>query len=282
MPPTKLNPNISSEDADLFFRLMWTLQTYVNRRLNVIPGVTSDEDYAELPAEEKLKVRDALWSDVNVIDAFIAENPANLTVEELQIVQNWKCCVTGDFYLVRFLKRHAIFVSADDSAQVYGVSGLYELLQDVTGGWPPPIMLSAVLLPFKGRIIYDGLLLPYSVLIGPGIAGELKELYQHAKDNGTIIEALEPGVAAVLPAKAKKPKRDWGLMVDSIVETTGHLKTGETRLQTNAFKMLKLSALLAQAAVNAPDNFDELDRLANKLQRAFEQVEMSLHYARFD
>jgi hypothetical protein len=48
---------LSHEDADLFFRLMWKLQFYVNRRLNILSGIESAEVYRTLETNDKLKVR---------------------------------------------------------------------------------------------------------------------------------------------------------------------------------------------------------------------------------
>ena len=35
---------LSQQEADLFFKLMWALQFYVNRQLGLVPGVESVED----------------------------------------------------------------------------------------------------------------------------------------------------------------------------------------------------------------------------------------------
>lgn len=163
--------NISREDAGLFFKLMWALQAYVNRQLKLVPGIKSTKSYIKLDSEEKLKVRDALWAHPELLEAFLVENPARLSPEEIQIVASWKRHIAGRFYILRFLKRYAIFLSADNSERVYGVLGLYDALEDVMGDWPLPILVEAVLLPFKGHIIYDGLLIPYSISFGSGIRG---------------------------------------------------------------------------------------------------------------
>ena len=51
-------------------------------------------------------------------------------------------------------------------------------------------MTTAVLLPFKGRIIYDGLLSPFRVTFGPGIRQRLGEAYKDAKQSHGIIATL--------------------------------------------------------------------------------------------
>ena len=151
----KLSPN----EVALFYKLMWPLQFYVNQQLNLLPDVDSVETYAnDYDFEEKLPVRNALYEHSELIDTFVAENPAHLTGEELALVRSWKKFVAGDFYLERFLKKGAIFIHSGKSSQVYVVLGLTESLEAMFQHYyRPPILVKTVLLPFKGRIIYDGL-----------------------------------------------------------------------------------------------------------------------------
>jgi len=270
--------NVSPPDADMFFKLMWAVQFYVNRRQQIIPGVKSVEAYRKLPAEEKMKVREALYKKAKLLDDFAAENPEGFSPEEIQIIRSWKHQVSGDFYIVRFLKRHAIFVSTKGS-KVYAVLGLYDPLEEVLGGWPVPVYVQAVLLPFKGVIIYDGLLMSQNIFFGPGIRGDLNETYQRAKQNGAILESLEPGAPAPRKPTRKKPARDWGLALDHIVEATEQLRQADTAIQTRAFSLLKTSAHLAQAAAHSPDNLDELYQLGRNVSRALKQMETALDRA---
>ena len=274
-----MNMNVSREAAGLFFKLMWALQFYVNSRLGLVSGVKSAEQYAQLSSEEKLKVREALWEHPELLDTFVADNPASLSPDELQIVQGWKRRVAGKFYILRFLKRYAVFLSTDKDARVYGVLGLYDSLADVMYGHPLPIMVEAVLLPFKERIIYDGLLMPYSILFGAGIRGDLNEVYQRAKQRGNIVESLEPNAPIRQPSKVEKPKRDWRPLLDTLVETTEQLHQAETVVQTRAFGVLKASARLAQAATHDPYNLNELYQLARRTQTALRQLENALNWA---
>jgi hypothetical protein len=161
----------------------------------------------------------------------------------------------------------------------YGVVGLQDPLEDIFSGHPLPIALETVLLPFRSRIIYDGVLLPYSILFGPGIRRDLDEIYQRAKQAGQIIESLEPDISPARPPKARKPTRDWGPVLDSLVETTEQLRQSETVVQGKAFGVLKASARLAQAAAHDPNDLDELSRLGRRAQTALRQFEVALDRA---
>jgi len=271
---------LSPDEAELYYKLMWPLQYYVNQKLNIVPSINSVKAYANnMSYEDKLPVRNALYEHPELVDAFIEENPAQLTPEELAIVRSWKNFVPGDFYIERFLKTGAILIGAKN--QVYLVLGLTEGIEEVFGPYRrPPIMVKTVLLPFMGRIVYDGLFQTYSIFFGGGIKGDLKETYLAAKQNGRIIESLDSTRPAQLPEKARRqPARDWQAEVDEVVKAVNRLKGDKTPIQGEIFSLLKNSALLAQAVVQEPDDIDALWKTARRVDRALRRLEDVLNRA---
>ena len=267
------------DDAALFYRLMWPLQIYVNQRLGILEQMDSAEAYAAVDREVKLQVRDALYKNIDLIDRFVAENPPHLNDDELAIVQSWKRFVAGDFYVERFLKRGAIFIFSSDSPRplVYSVLGLTESVRDALPAFLlPPIMTKAVLLPFKGRIIYDGLLQTYSIRFGSGIKRNLREYYMTAKQNNLIIESLDPQLQAKAEKRARKPDRDWRPEVEALVQSANQLKGGGVPIQNEAFALLKTSAYLAQAVVQNPDDLDALWKAEERVAKALLRLEKAL------
>ena len=57
------------------------------------------------------------------------------------------------------------------------------------------VVRDALYEPFKGQIIYDGLLSTYKIFFGTGVKSSLREEYRVAKQNGRIIESLERRMA---------------------------------------------------------------------------------------
>jgi hypothetical protein len=214
---------LSTKDAQLFYGLMWQLQSYVNEQHQILPDVESVEDYLDLPSADRIQVRDFLWAHPELIDAYVTENPYGLEGEEITIVRKWKRFVTGTFQIFRYLKKHAIFIR--DDGQVYGVLALRDSLEEVLYGRRLPVMAKAVLMPFKGRIVYDGMLSFYNIHFGGGIRRGLNEEYMAAKQNDRIITTLEPELTQPT-RKKRKPGRDWGPVVDGLVEATTELKGG--------------------------------------------------------
>jgi hypothetical protein len=195
------------EEGKLFCKLFSALLGYVNRRLDVIPQQFSESsEYTSLPPQTRGNVRDALYEHRDLIDQFVTENPAGLPPEELEIVASWKHALVGRFYILRYLKKYTIFLSASDKPyKAYGVLGLADPIEEVVTR-PLPVLCNAVLLPFHGQIIYDGLIAPYSVAFGGGARRNLNEDYNRAKEEFGVITSLGEQ-SAPLPAKPKKAKK---------------------------------------------------------------------------
>jgi hypothetical protein len=266
---------LSTADAGLFFKLMWGLQFYVNQQRGVLPDVDSVEAYAELPATDRVQVRNALWEKPELIDAYVAENPHGLPTDELEIIQKWRRFILGTFHIFRYLKKHTIFIGED---KVYGVLALYDSLEDVLYGRRLPVMVQAVLLPFKGQIVYDGLLNFYNIYFGGGIRASLNEEYMAAKQNDRIITTLEPELAKPARGAPKEPGQDWRPVMDDLVKTTDKIKGGPP-VQSSAFNLLRASAKLAQVAAHNPDDLDELWKLERRVRTALTRLQTVLDRA---
>ena len=179
---------LAPSEQSLFFKLMLPLQFFVNEKLGVLPEVVTFEDYCKAPMQEKFKVRNALFENIGSIDEFIDENPPDIPMRELAAVSRWKKFVRGDFFIERYLKTHAVFIT--DDAEVYAVHGLTESPAEYFPKFTLPVRVNAVLLTFQDKIVIDGFFLPYRVVFGGGIKSELKEIYNSAKQKGEIITIL--------------------------------------------------------------------------------------------
>ena len=73
-------------------------------------------------------------------------------------MKSWKNRVSGNFFVINYTQNETLFLDENDKdPKEYLVEGpstpLWELIPV-----PPPARVEAVLLPFKGKIIYDGLI----------------------------------------------------------------------------------------------------------------------------
>jgi len=268
---------LTEADAALFYKLMFSLQFYVSQQLNLQQKAKTQEAYNKLDQQTKLKVRNAVYEHPAMIDAFVKENPANFAAAELAIVAEWKHFVVGDFFIERYLKKYSIWIGGGSPAKVYGVLGISQPIEDFIDRSYLPLRVQSVLLPFKGQIIYDGLLIPYNILFGGGIKAELKEEYLAAKQNGRILETLMSTAAAAPIASAAKPRRDWSAEIAEIIKLTGQLKGQNVPVQSEAFGLLKAAAELAHLAVQETDHQTELEKQRKKVQRMLDKLAAVLY-----
>ena len=184
---------------------------YVNQRLQVIQdNLATAEDFSTLLPEIQLKVRNAFLAHLDLIEPFVDENPGHLSEDELDIVRSWRHLATGKFYVFRELAKYTVFLSTEKQPVAYGVLALSQPFEDFIGPFLP-VMVKAVLLPFKGQVIYDGILNFYRITFGPGIRRSLNDDFKEAKARHGIVTSLplaeKPSELPVEAAKAKpRPK----------------------------------------------------------------------------
>ncbi|HAJ32209.1 MAG TPA: hypothetical protein DCK79_02380 [Candidatus Atribacteria bacterium] len=194
---------LSKEDVDLFYRLYYPLLVYVNKKFEIIKGIDSPEDFKKFSIGEISKLRDRLYKHPELINSFVAENPLNFSTNELKIIGSWKEFVKGRFLIFRYLKNYTVFLDTDESPKAYGVLALNTAFEEMVGSYLP-VMVEAVLLPFSGKIVYDGILFPYSMTFGGGIRRSFNDAYQEAKSRFGIITSLPFSTEKVEQSDAAK------------------------------------------------------------------------------
>lgn len=202
-----MNPHmlITPKDGGLFFDLHRALMFFVNQRLKVIPDRPADPDeFSALPPASRLQVRDALLKHMDLIQAFVEENPAHRSQDKLNIVLSWQHLVHGKFYVFRELKKYTVFLSIEKSPVAYGVLALAQPFEELIGPYLP-VMVETVLLPFKDQIVYDGLISSYNISFGPGIRRNLNEDFKEVKARHGIVTSL-PKSDTPIPVKPPKAK----------------------------------------------------------------------------
>jgi hypothetical protein len=197
---------LGRQNVELFFRLHWTLMFFVNERFKVIADkLAKPEEFAVLSPKVQLKVRDALNAKLDLIESFVDENPDDLSEDELDIVSSWRHLVAGRFYVFRELKKYTVFLSTTDPPVAYGVLALSQPFEDLIGPYLP-VMTETVLLPFKDKIIYDGLMTSYRISFGPGIRRSLNESFKESKLRHGIVTSLPMSDKPIVLMKTLKPK----------------------------------------------------------------------------
>jgi hypothetical protein len=171
---------LSSDEAEMFFKLHGALMDFVVKELKPIDAHVPALPFAALPVEKRKQVVQAFLGRLDMVNAFVVANPAKLSQEELEIVSSWQHLVSGSFIALRQLKKHLILLSCDETLTAYALTGLSEPIEHLIRQ-PLPKMIETVLLPFRGRIIYDGIIGTFNVAFGSGSRRGFEENFRAAK-----------------------------------------------------------------------------------------------------
>lgn len=261
---------LSRQDSDLYFKLMWSLQFYINQEQIIIPEIRNMAEYINCSSVKKKPVRDWLFQNISIIDDFISEKPNHLTASELEIIRSWKHFLSGEFIIERQLNKHAIFIKGN---KVYAVLALQDSFFDILGGWPTPIYVKTVLLPFKGQIIYDGFLERFGISFGGGIKTNLKDTYIAAKDRGLIITDLLSPIQPVLKPAKNHYNKDFLKLIDELREMSKKLDQPEGNEPESKLvvELLKASIAFSSQMIFGSEDFSSARKKYMKLNRAIDK-----------
>ena len=269
--------NLTKEDADLYYELTWSWQFFINKKTKQFPDIATVEDYCDLSVEDKIIIRDLCYERSDLFEEYLQSNPDNFNAEKLAIMRQWKTPVPGKFRIERYLKKHAIFIAENE--KVYAVSGLYDSFDKIVHKSYLPLMCKTSLLPFKRKIVYDGLMQSYAIHFGGGIKSSLKDIYMRAKQNDRIIESFEDTPKNIKQTVAFK---NYGKEIDALKKISKTLRGGENQppLNSPTFSLLKAAIELSEQSLEQQIDYEEiykairkLDRARNKLVKTLELME---------
>ena len=183
-------PALSAENARRFYEIMMPLESWVNRKYQVFPELGDTFTEKDINISQVRELMNTLWSHSDAIGDYITECGQGLSDADREIVSGWKRFIHGRFLIERYLKAGAVFIPVEGKGRVYLVSGITNGIEENIPKNALPVMVETTLIPFMGRIIYDGLLIPFSVMFGGGIKRSLKESYLEAKREERIVTKL--------------------------------------------------------------------------------------------
>lgn len=152
-----------------FLRLMKALLAFVMMRTGAHHGQARDLQARIAATSDAL---DRLWSAPQLIDEFLAENPADFNEQDLATIASWRIPVTGCFVVTGVQGKQFACLPADVDAppRIIIVKLIRreadELFRTI------PCLIELVLLPFHGSIVTDG---------------RIRRLSSAAKPGGTLI-----------------------------------------------------------------------------------------------
>ena len=273
-------------DAELFHALYHTLLCFANRELGIVPGLETPADVKSASLADLGRMRDAMYDRPEVIGKCARENPYRLPPEKLEIVSGLKDFVRGKFIVMRFVENGAVMLSPGEKpVRAYGVQALFSPFEEMLGP-VLPTMVEAVLVPFCGGIVCDGILVRDEILFGPGIRASFEDELRDAKSRFGIVTSLPFLAAGSQRSDADRlraiMKSEHGRLVnvaeihrlrlkDRALEVIYHQEMGRVyeRAIGKRARQLGLSnawfALLEGVTVAAAETKDEVERTVERI-----------------
>ena len=186
---SKGTAQLSQSDYELFTVTLLGLLSYVNGA----EGLADFENEPESTSEDVLrlhKIRDALWDKPSLIADYLASD-TSLSDDEVRLLQSWlHNHINSDFAVVAYTPQHAVFCQMLDSGpKLFAVKGVAMSVAS-TLCQQPPVLLNAVLLPFKDVIIHDTFMVPYDMDFSPSFKRLFEEARAHAEAEDGITTRL--------------------------------------------------------------------------------------------
>lgn len=164
------NAHLESKDARSFYKMYMGLLDYVNQKYQIVKESDFDIAYHVNPMDQ-VKIREKLFEDLSIIDEFIQKNPNHFNKMMLKQVKEVKNAVKVRGMIVKFERNYTIFIDENDI--VYGIIGANSNLDEIIDKNHLPHMCQLVLVPYKNKIIYDGVIEGIGVKMGPGIQSNI-------------------------------------------------------------------------------------------------------------
>ncbi len=160
---------LSTSEAKEFYQTFYDLLTFVNNKAGVLKRQILPGSLGELKDWQVKKISDHLWDNPQLIDDYLAEK--GHSPETIEVLTAWRTrFLKSDFLIVEYTPDHAVFLTTmgegeEAKDQLLAVKGLKSPVSDILRR-PLPLNLETVLLPFRGKIVYDTWL-PLTLALDP-------------------------------------------------------------------------------------------------------------------
>lgn len=179
---------LTDKEYKEFLKTHLDLLFYVGHKKNILPKGLSLKKFLNLDFQIKFKCRESVFGDENIIEEYIASNFDHLTTDQIKILAGFKKKIRSNFVIFKCLTNYAIFIDTKDN-RFYAVKALGDPFDTFFDHFP--VYISTTLIPFKGKIIYDGFIQSSGVYYGPNMTETMNEDYKKAKRIKKILTSLQ-------------------------------------------------------------------------------------------
>lgn len=179
--------NLSEPEYQEFLDAHQSLILYAGKRKKILGEKLTLKELREgVENKTVMASANAFYDNPEILNDFLTKNPEKLSTETLAIAKEFRHFVKGDFFVYKYFKGYTAFIKDD---LVYGVHALSDPFEAFFGNHLPTY-IQTVLLPYKDKIVYHGILLGGGMRFGSGYKRSLNEVYKTSKAKYGIITSL--------------------------------------------------------------------------------------------
>lgn len=188
--------DLNNQFAVQYYKLWYKLIYWINCKYKIVPPFPKPVYGEKVNEQPFIVIREKLWENPKYITEFLNSSVAkDFNDTEKQTLEDWsKKFIKGKFLIHKHLKEYSVFQPFEkelDSKKLYGVYGLTNSIKDMLWDKKMPLLVEAVLLPFKGKIVHDSFIAPYGISFGGGAKESFVQFYKEANDKHGIITSLD-------------------------------------------------------------------------------------------
>lgn len=180
---------LTSDQVVSFYRLWFGLLKFANEQYKIVTSMLGKNFHQGIDIGDAGKIGEYIWAHPLVFDKYLQTE--TLDKNDRAILYSWqKHHYRGKFYIVRYLKDGAVFLSTAKDEKPYLVKGLASAFDDI---WPKrdlPTLVETVLLPFEGVITTCGLYYGSRIFFGGNISRDIRESCRQAELTYGLISSL--------------------------------------------------------------------------------------------
>jgi hypothetical protein len=169
------------DEAQIFYKLWLSLLDYTNKKYKICPKLKELKNSKSINPQDLSPIKNKLWENKNLIDEYLNMNGHLHSKDEVEIINGWKRNIAGKFIILKHLKNYTVFMAIEDDIKLYGVIGISNPIEIMFSSSALPVCVNGVLIPFKGKIIYDSILYTHNISFGSGAKKGFNEDYRKAK-----------------------------------------------------------------------------------------------------
>lgn len=162
----QVNASMHPKDCDLFYKLYFALLEYTNNEYKINQSLKIYKNKYLNPQELYPIINKFFENKETIVDRVVKENPYKLNKLELEYLKDFKRGIRDKFIIYKYEKEYTLI---SNNNTIYMVKGLRCPIDEIVDYRDLPYAMETSLIPFRGYIVYDGIIAGYEMSLSTGM-----------------------------------------------------------------------------------------------------------------